>query len=488
MIARMAAEVAVWMGLAGVLAGLLAWRVQKGFDDNRKAELDTWCAGRARPLQQQFISTSDHFKVADGRHAVDRRPSGTCSTTSRRKAPPVTPSPSATITLPPAPGCTPLPTEPLLTALTGAPPPPPPALKPAAAAAFTLAFTLPSPSSHAPPLASRVPSLAPVPRSHLSPTLAVFERRMGCTPGDMQERPAPPADWYMDMRFWFDEQGPFPLVENSTTCSDGHLHPSYGPELTRMKITGAAILTTPYFLNNGHPGMAMMFPIFKGNVTAAAPWAERQAVIMGGMAVSVDFDRLAESIILEVLRQAIPLPPHNPTAHNPTAHNPTAHNPTAHNPTAHNPTAHNPPAQNPLAHNPPAHNPPAHNPPTHNPPAHNPPAHNPPAHNPPHNYQSITELPALAVPGSDEAHSMTAVFLGVIILVVAALLAAIGVSVTINMRRLREKTISMAILKEKAEVAERNKGAHIANTSPTHRLSCAPQSLAWKVRGNKVHG
>ncbi|CAI5980340.1 unnamed protein product [Closterium sp. NIES-65] len=76
MIARMAAEVAVWMGLAGVLAGLVAWRVQKGFDDNRKAELDTWFAGRTRPLQQQFMSAADHFK-----------------------APPVTPSPSATITL-----------------------------------------------------------------------------------------------------------------------------------------------------------------------------------------------------------------------------------------------------------------------------------------------------------------------------------------------------------------------------------------------------
>ncbi|CAI5509162.1 unnamed protein product [Closterium sp. Naga37s-1] len=458
MIARMAAEVAVWMGLAGVLAGLLAWRVQKGFDDNRKAELDTWCAGRARPLQQQFISTSDHFKVADGRHAVDRRPSGTCSTTSRRKA-----------------------VEGLVMVFGRIQKDPWGAhnnLTQRLFANYILRTQAARPWVHAIAYGAFVNGS----------DRAVFERRMGCTPGDMQERPAPPADWYMDMRFWFDEQGPFPLVENSTTCSDGHLHPSYGPELTRMKITGAAILTTPYFLNNGHPGMAMMFPIFKGNVTAAAPWAERQAVIMGGMAVSVDFDRLAESIILEVLRQAIPLPPHNPTAHNPTAHNPTAHNPTAHNPTAHNPTAHNPPAQNPLAHNPPAHNPPAHNPPTHNPPAHNPPAHNPPAHNPPHNYQSITELPALAVPGSDEAHSMTAVFLGVIILVVAALLAAIGVSVTINMRRLREKTISMAILKEKAEVAERNKGAHIANTSPTHRLSCAPQSLAWKVRGNKVHG
>ncbi|CAI5470187.1 unnamed protein product [Closterium sp. Yama58-4] len=67
--------------------------------------------------------------------------------------------------------------------------------------------------------------------------------------------------------------------------------------------------------------------------------------------------------------------------------------------------------------------------------------------------------------GSDEAHSMTAVFLGVIIVVVAALLAAIGVSVTINTRRLREKTAALEMLKERAEVAERNKGVFIANTA-----------------------
>ncbi|CAI5509159.1 unnamed protein product [Closterium sp. Naga37s-1] len=225
MIARMAAEVAVWMGLAGVLAGLLAWRVQKGFDDNRKAELDTWCAGRARPLQQQFIFTSDHFKVADGRHAVDRRPSGTCSTTSRRKA-----------------------VEGLVMVFGRIQKDPWGAhnnLTQRLFANYILRTQAARPWVHAIAYGAFVNGS----------DRAVFERRMGCTPGDMQERPAPPADWYMDMRFWFDEQGPFPLVENSTTCSDGHLHPSYGPELTRMKITGAAILTTPYFLNNGHPGM-----------------------------------------------------------------------------------------------------------------------------------------------------------------------------------------------------------------------------------------
>ncbi|CAI5948867.1 unnamed protein product [Closterium sp. NIES-64] len=67
--------------------------------------------------------------------------------------------------------------------------------------------------------------------------------------------------------------------------------------------------------------------------------------------------------------------------------------------------------------------------------------------------------------GSDKARNMTAVFLGVIILVVAALLAAIGVSVTINTRRLREKTTALEMLKGRAEVAERNKGVLIANTA-----------------------
>ncbi|CAI5943489.1 unnamed protein product [Closterium sp. NIES-65] len=60
---------------------------------------------------------------------------------------------------------------------------------------------------------------------------------------------------------------------------------------------------------------------------------------------------------------------------------------------------------------------------------------------------------------------MTAIFLGLVILVVAALLAAIGVSVTINTRRLREKTAVLAALKEQAEVAERNKSVFVANTA-----------------------
>ncbi|CAI5999514.1 unnamed protein product [Closterium sp. NIES-64] len=60
---------------------------------------------------------------------------------------------------------------------------------------------------------------------------------------------------------------------------------------------------------------------------------------------------------------------------------------------------------------------------------------------------------------------MTAIFLGLVILVVAALLAAIGVSVTINTRRLREKTAMLAALKEQAEVAERNKSVFVANTA-----------------------
>ncbi|GJP40301.1 hypothetical protein CLOM_g24582, partial [Closterium sp. NIES-68] len=56
------AAVAAWIACAGALAGLVAWRVQKGFDDNRKAELDAWCAGRAHSLQQQFMQTADHVQ------------------------------------------------------------------------------------------------------------------------------------------------------------------------------------------------------------------------------------------------------------------------------------------------------------------------------------------------------------------------------------------------------------------------------------------
>ncbi|CAI5979268.1 unnamed protein product [Closterium sp. NIES-65] len=260
----------------------------------------------------------------------------------------------------------------------------------------------------------------------------------------MQERPAPPADWYMDMCFWFDEQVPFPLVENSTTCSDGRLHPSYGPELTRMKITGAAILTMPYFLNNGYPGMAMMFPIFKGNVTAATPWAERQAVIMGYGGVErslevydvnpMDGPRLLYGMGGLDVPQGDPLqvakiiPPSNKTMLQPQRHKSVQQI----------------------------------------------------------NLTDISRTYQLwcRFHGSDEAHSMSAVFLGVIILVVAALLAAIGVSVMINMRRLRENTISMAIVKEKAEVAERNKGAHIANTLLELRTPIFGMEVTWHVDGD----
>ncbi|CAI5478580.1 unnamed protein product [Closterium sp. Yama58-4] len=275
---------------------------------------------------------------------------------------------------------------------------------------------------------------------------------MAPTVGDMQERAAPPADWYMDMRFWCDGQGPFPLVESSTTCSDGCLHPSYGPELTRMKETGAAILATPYFLNNGHPGMAMMFPIFRGNVTATSPWEERQAAIIIGMAASEDFDRLAKSIILEVLRQGVEHSfedyDHSLEVYDVT--------PTDGPRLLYGVGGLDVPQGDPLQVA----------------------KIIPPSNETmlqPQRHKSVQQINLTNTSrtyqlwcrfqGSDEAHSMTAVFLGVIIVVVAALLAAIGVSVTVNTRRLREKTISMAMLKEKAEVAERNKGVFIANTS-----------------------
>ncbi|GJP62888.1 hypothetical protein CLOP_g19958 [Closterium sp. NIES-67] len=67
--------------------------------------------------------------------------------------------------------------------------------------------------------------------------------------------------------------------------------------------------------------------------------------------------------------------------------------------------------------------------------------------------------------GSDRAYSWMAVFLGVIIMVVAVLLAAIAVSVTRNTRRAREKTAVLERMKEQTQKKERNKSAFIANTS-----------------------
>ncbi|CAI5488312.1 unnamed protein product, partial [Closterium sp. Naga37s-1] len=131
-----------------------------------------------------------------------------------------------------------------------------------------------------------------------------FERRMRCPLVDMQGRPVPRADWYMDPRFWFDKHHPLDAVQRSTDCLDARTHPSYGPQLTRVKDTGGNMLTSPYVLSNGHPGMAMIMPVFKGNVTMESAQRERRAAFMGVIAASVDFNQLADFIILEVLRQA----------------------------------------------------------------------------------------------------------------------------------------------------------------------------------------
>ncbi|CAI5994894.1 unnamed protein product [Closterium sp. NIES-64] len=260
---------------------------------------------------------------------------------------------------------------------------------------------------------------------------ATFERRMGCELVDLLWRRSPPANWYMDVRVWFDSQFPLALTVGYSQCLDGRLNPSYGPQLTRVKETAEKMLTTPYVLSNGHPGMGMVFPIFKGSVTAASPLQDRQAALIGVVAASVDFSRLADFIILEVLRQGADysLEVYDVT-----------------------PTDLLPNSSTPLG---------------------------------PRLLYGVGDLPqgsfmqvAKLIPpsnetmlqpqrhkGSDEARSMTAVFLGVIIVVVAALLAGIAVSVTINTRRLREKTAAVERLKESAEVAERNKSAFIASTA-----------------------
>ncbi|CAI5999513.1 unnamed protein product [Closterium sp. NIES-64] len=427
MIARMAAAVAVWMGCAGVLAGIVAWRVQKGFDDNRKAELDTWCAGRARSLQQQFMLTADHVQVLVGvrlcavhllaaaaacvphatitpchHHPMPPSPHATITPCHHHPMPPsphatitpchhhpMPPSPHASITpchhhpMPPSPHATispchhhPMPPSPhaTITPCHHRPMPPSPhatinpchhhPMPPSPHATITPCHPVPTHSSplHLIPLRSAHPNprtracmmhqalegLAVVfggvqedpwvvnssltqrsfanyilrtqparPWVHSvayiclvnGPDRATFERRVGCVLVDTSYQPCPPADWYMDVRLWFDAFHPFNRTESATYCLDSRQHPTYGAQLNRVKETPEKMLAEPTVLTNGHPGMGMMLPIFKGNVTAASSLQERQAALMGVFAAMVDFTRLADFINLEVLLQgALQLP------------------------------------------------------------------------------------------------------------------------------------------------------------------------------------
>ncbi|CAI5982874.1 unnamed protein product [Closterium sp. NIES-65] len=271
-----------------------------------------------------------------------------------------------------------------------------------------------------------------------------FERRMRCPLVDMQGRPVPRADWYMDLRFWFDKHHPL----------DARTHPSYGPQLTRVKDTGGNMLTSPYVLSNGHPGMAMITPVFKGNVTMESAQRERRAAFMGVIAASVDFNQLADFIILEVLRQGAEysLEVYDVTA-------------TAGPRNSSTSTALGPyllygvgdlPQGDPMQVA----------------------KLIPPSNETmlqPHRHKAVHQINLTdssrtyqlwcRFQGSDEAHNVTAIFLGLIILVVAALLAGIGVSVALNTRRVHDKIEAEKVLKETAQAAERNKSAFIASTA-----------------------
>ncbi|CAI5980345.1 unnamed protein product [Closterium sp. NIES-65] len=196
----------------------------------------------------------------------------------------------------------------------------------------------------------------------------------------------------------------------------------------------------------------MTFPVFKGKVTTESLLRERQVMFMGVIAACVDFNRLAEFIILEVLHQGAEysLEVYDVTPTDPLPGSSTQLGPRLLYGVGDLPQGDPmqvakliPPSNESMLQ--------------------------------PHCHKSVQQINLTnslrtyqlwcRFQGSDKARNMTAVFLGVIILVVAALLAAIGVSVTINTRRLREKTTALEMLKGRAEVAERNKGVLIANTA-----------------------
>ncbi|GJP39622.1 hypothetical protein CLOM_g23974 [Closterium sp. NIES-68] len=403
LVARMAAAVAVWMACAGVLAGLVAWRVQKGFDDNRKAELDAWCAGRARSLQQQFMLTADHVQVLAGLATVfggvRRNPwaVGSCMTQRRFVH-------------------------------------------------FVERTIAAQPWVHA------VGYMAVINGSDR----AAFERQAHCHLLDLLGKPAPVADWYMNSRVWFQENSPLPLLEMTSTCVNVRTHPSYGPQLTRMHDMPIKQLSMPYVLDNGEAGMGMGFPIFRAGINISSPLAERRAAFIGQIAASIDFKSLAAFIINEVLRQGVeyalevydvtstdiipfPIPANSPPP-GPRLLYGVGDLPQG-----------NPYEVSKLI---------------------------PPSNETmlqPHRYKSVQQINLTdssrsyelwcRFGGSDTAHSWTAILLATVIVVVAALLAAIGVSVACNTRAVREKTAALEMLKEKTQEAERNKSAFIANTA-----------------------
>ncbi|CAI7748922.1 unnamed protein product [Closterium sp. NIES-54] len=392
-VSRELAAVAVWMGLAGVLAGLVAWRVQKGFDDNRKAELDTWCAGRARSLQQQFMLTADHVQALAGLltvfGGVRENPWGVAGCMSQQRY-----------------------------------------------AQYVHATVAARPWVHA------VIYLLLLNHSDR----AEYERQMRCGVVDFMDHARPPADWYMPMRYWYSEI-PLATVLAGTPCKDARTNPSYGPQLGGMVERADRWLTTPYVLDNGNAGIGMTFPLFRVGVSTGSPLAERQGALIGAMGASVDLKRLASAIILDVLQDVnytleiyditdtLASPPSGPRllygVGDLPQGDPKQESKVIPPSTAAMLQPHRHKAVHPLN-----------------------------LTDPSRSFQAWCRFA-----GSDEARSWVAVVLGVVIVVVAALLAGIAVSVVRNTRRARRKTAVVEGLKERTQRKEHNKSAFIATTS-----------------------
>ncbi|CAI5487041.1 unnamed protein product [Closterium sp. Naga37s-1] len=81
---------------------------------------------------------------------------------------------------------------------------------------------------------------------------AEYERQMRCGVVDFMERPRPPAEWYMPMRYWFSDTA----LLATTPCKDMRTNPSFGPQLGGMVERAESWLTTPYVLDNGNAGIA----------------------------------------------------------------------------------------------------------------------------------------------------------------------------------------------------------------------------------------
>ncbi|CAI5504583.1 unnamed protein product [Closterium sp. Naga37s-1] len=381
------------MGLAGVLAGLVTWRVQKGFDDNRKAELDTWCAGRARSLQQQFMLTADHVQALAGLATVfggvRENPWGVGKCMSHERF-----------------------------------------------VQYAHATVAARPWVHA--------MIYLLPLNHTD--RAAYERQMRCSVVDMVGRPRPPADWYMLMRYWYNEI-PLATLLASTPCKDARTNPSFGPQLGGMVERADWWFTTPYVLDNGNAGIGMAFPLFRAGVSTASPLAERQRAFIGAMAASVDLKRLASAIILDVLQgvnytleiydvtDTLASPPSGPRLLYGVGELPQG------DPQQVSKVI--PPSTDAMLQ--------------------------------PHRHKAVHPInltdPSRSFQawcrfaGADEARSWVAVVLGAVIVVVAALLAGVAVSVAHNTREARRKTAVVEGMKERTQRKEHNKSAFIACTA-----------------------